>query len=320
MRRREFIAMVGASVASWLPRPAAAQQRPFFVAVLVGNRDSASYLEMLQGEMERLGYAPDRNLRMEFRSGASTDGSLPPIAQELAALKPDVIVAWLTPAVQAVQKATGQIPIVMGGAGDPVATGLVASLARPGGNTTGLAGATSQLTAKNVELVRELLPNAKRLSVLGNAKDTYTDTFLTQVEAAAGQQRLACSRIMIESEGQLDAAFKRMSADGTDAVLVQPSLPVKRAASLALEARLPSASPIQSFAREGGLVCYSGRISEQFRLVAQYVDKILKGAKPADLPVQIPTQFDLRLNVRTAKAIGVAIPPTLLLRADEVIE
>jgi putative tryptophan/tyrosine transport system substrate-binding protein len=320
MRRREFIAMVGASAAAWLPCPAPAQQRPFFVAVLVGNRDNASYLDMLQDEMGRLGYAPGRNLRIEFRLGASTDGSLPLIAQELAALKPDVIVVWLTPAVQAAQKATDQIPIVMGGAGDPVATGLVASLARPGGNTTGLAGATSQLTAKNVELMRELLPNARRLSVLGNAKDTYTDTFLTQVELAAGQQRLACSRIMIESDDQLDAAFKRMSGDGTDAVLVQPSLPVKRAASLALQARLPSASPIQNFARDGGLVCYSGRISEQFRLVAQYVDRILKGAKPADLPVQIPTQFDLRLNVQTAKAIGVAIPPNLLLRADEVIE
>jgi ABC-type uncharacterized transport system substrate-binding protein len=320
MRRREFIATAGALAASWLPRPAPAQQRSFFVAVLVGNRDSASYLDMLQAEMERLGYAPGRNLRLEFRSGASTDGSLPPIAQELAALKPDVIVAWLTPAVQAVQKATDQIPIVMGGAGDPVATGLVASLARPGGTTTGLAGATSQLTAKNVELLRELLPNAKRLSVLGNARDTYTETFLTQVELAATQQRLVCNRIMIESDDQLDAAFKRMGADGTDAVLVQPSLSIKRAASLALEARLPSASPIQGFAREGGLLCYSGRISEQFRLVAQYIDKVLKGAKPADLPVQIPTQFDLRLNVRTAKAIGVAIPPSVLLRADEVIE
>lgn len=320
MRRREFLAIAGASAAAWLPRRALTQPRPYLVALLVGNLDSAFYLEMFQAEMSRLGYVQGQNLRVDLRAGASTDGSLPQKAEELAALKPDVIVAWLTPAVLAVQKATDQIPIVMGGAGDPVATGLVASLARPGGNTTGLAGAASQLAAKNVELVRELLPNARRMSVLGNAKDTYADTFLTHVELAAGQQRLTCSRIMIESDDQLDAAFKRMSGDGTDAVLVQPSLPVKRAASLALEARLPSASPFQSFAREGGLVCYSGRISEQFRLIAQYVDRILKGAKPADLPVQIPSLFDLRLNVRTAKAIGVTIPPTLLLRADEVIE
>ena len=320
MKRREFISMAGALAASWLPRPASAQQRPYLVGVLVGNRDGTSYLDMLQAEMERLGYAPGRNLRIEFRSGASTDGSLPPIAQELAAQKPDVIVAWLTPAVQAVQKATDQIPIVMGGAGDPVATGLVASLARPGGNTTGLAGATSQLTAKNVELVRELLPNAERISVLGNAKDTYTETFLAQVEFAATQQRLSCTRIMIETDDALDAAFKRMVAERTQAVLVQPSLPVRRAAGLALDALLPSASPIQSFAREGGLVSYSGRISEQFRLVAQYVDRILKGAKPADLPVQIPTQFDLLLNMRNEKAIGIAITPALMLRADEVIE
>jgi ABC-type uncharacterized transport system substrate-binding protein len=320
MRRREFLALAGASAVAWSPRPAPAQQRPFFVAVLVGTRDNASYLDMFKAEMERVGYAAGRNLRIEFRTGASTDGSLPAAAKELADLKPDVIVASLTPAVLAAQKATGEIPIVMSGAGDPVATGLVASLARPGGNTTGLAGVAAQLAAKNVELLRELLPNARRLSALGNTRDTFTETFLSQVELAARQQRLDCSRIMIDSEDQLDAAFKRMSGDGTDAVLVQPTLSIKRATRLALDARLPSASPIVNFAREGGLVSYSGRISEQFRLVAQYVDRILKGAKPADLPVQTPTQFELRFNVRTAKAIGVAIPPTLLMRADEVIE
>jgi ABC-type uncharacterized transport system substrate-binding protein len=158
--------MAGASAAAWLPHPAPAQQRPHLVALLVANPDSAFYLEMFQAEMSRLGYVQGQNLRVDLRAGASTDGSLPQKAEELAALKPDVIVAWLTPAVRAAQKATEQIPIVMGGAGDPVATGLVASLARPGGNTTGLAGATSQLTAKNVELMRELLPNARRMSSL----------------------------------------------------------------------------------------------------------------------------------------------------------
>lgn len=320
MRRREFIAMAGASAVSSLPYPVLAQQRPYFVAVLLGTRDNPTYLATFQAEMERVGYAVGRNLRIEFRSGASTDGSLPPLAQELAALKPDVIVASLTPAVLAAQKATREIPIVMSGAGDPVATGLVASLAHPGGNTTGLTGVAAQLAAKNVELLRELLPNARRLSVLGNTKDTFTEPFLSQVELAAKQQRFDCSRIMIDSEHQLDAAFGSMRGNGTDAVVVQPTLSIRKATSLALDARLPSASPIVNFVRDGGLISYSGRISEQFRLIAQYVDKILKGAKPADLPVQIPTQFDLRLNVRTAKAIGVEIPPSVLLRADEVIE
>lgn len=320
MRRREFIAMAGASAVSSLPYPVLAQQRPYFVAVLLGTRDNPTYLATFQAEMERMGYAVGRNLRIEFRSGSSTDGSLPAMAQELAALKPDIIVASLTPAVAAAQKATREIPIVMSGAGDPVATGLVASLAHPGGNTTGLTGVAAQLAAKNVELLRELLPNAKRLSVLGNTKDTFTETFLSQVELAAKQQRFDCSRIMIDSEDQLDAAFESMRGNATDAVVVQPTLSIRKATSLALAARLPSASPIVNFVRDGGLVSYSGRISEQFRLIAQYVDKILKGAKPADLPVQIPTQFDLRLNVRTAKAIGVEIPPSVLLRADEVIE
>jgi putative ABC transport system substrate-binding protein len=320
MRRREFIVLFGASAIAGVPRPAAAQQRTYFVALLVGNRDSGPHLDMLQAEMSRLGYAPGQNLRVEFRSGASTDGSLPKLAEEIVGLKPDVIVAWLTPAVRAAQAATSRIPIVIGGAADPVATGLIDSLARPGGNTTGLAGATSELTSKNIEIIRELLPEARRLSVLANPKDVYTKTFLAQVEQAAERQHLACTTIVIEGEPELEAAFRRMSSDGTSAVIVQPSLPTKRAAGLALQARLPSASPILNYAGDGGLLSYSGRVSDQFRLVAQYVDKILKGARPADLPVQLPTQFDLRINVRTAKAIGLTIPPTILLRADEVIE
>lgn len=320
MKRREFIALSGASAISWLSHPALAQQRPYLVALLVGSRDGASYRDMFQAEMSRLGYVPDQNMRVEFRAGASTDASLPQFAAELVALKPDVIVAWLTPAVRAAQKATDRIPIVMGGAADPVATGLVASLARPGGNTTGVAGAISELTTKNVELVRELLPNAKRLSVLGNPKDIYARTFLAQVEQAAQRQRLTCSTIMVGDESELDAAFKQMKGDGTDAVIVQPSLPIKRAAALALEARLPIVAPNQGFVGDGGLLSYSARSSELYRLAAQYVDKILKGARPMDLPVQLPTQFDLKINVRIAKAIGVTIPPAVLLRADEVIE
>lgn len=320
MKRREFIALLGGAATAWAPRAAQAQARPFLIALLVSNRDGALYFDMLQAEMARLGYLPGQNLRFELRAGASTDGSLPPMAEELVALKPDVIVAWQTPQVRAAQKATDKIPIVMGGAGDPVATGLVASLARPGGNTTGMASATSELTSKNVELVRELLPNAKRLSVLGNTKDIFTRTFLAQVEQAAERQRLACSTVMVDGEADLEAVFRRMSGDGTDAVMVQPTLPIKRAIDLALQARLPTASPIQSFVREGGLLAYAGRISEQFRIVGLYVDKILKGARPADLPVQLPTQFDLRINMRTAKAIGLTVPATLLARADEVIE
>lgn len=320
MKRREFTALFGATATGWMLGPALAQQRPYFVALLVGNRDGAPYLEAFRAEMGRLGYVQDRNMRVEFRAGDSADGSLPRFAAELASLKPDVIVAWLTPAVEAAQKATDRIPIVMGAAADPVATGLVASLARPGGNTTGIASAISELTTKNVELLCEILPNAKRLSVLGNPRDIFTKTFVAQVEQAAQQQRLVCRPIMVGEEADLEAAFRQMSRDGIDAVIVQPTLPVKRAASLALEARLPGASPNQSFTRDGGLLSYSARSSELYRLVAQYVDKVLKGAHPTDLPVQLPTQFDLRINVRTARAIGVAIPPSLLLRADEVIE
>lgn len=320
MKRRQFIALFGATATGWMSGPLLAQQRPYLVALLVGNRESTSYTDRLLAEMGRLGYVPGQNLRVEFRSGIGSDDSLPSAAQELVALNPDVIVAWQTPAVRATQKATSRIAIVMGSTADPVATGLVASLARPGGNTTGMAGATSELTAKNVELVRDMLPGARRISALGNSKDIYTKTFLAQVEQAAERQRFDCSTITVDDEAGLDAAFKRIGADGTEAVIVQPSLPTKRAASLAIQARIPSASPFQNFARDGGLLAYSGGVSEQFRLIAQYVDRILKGAQPSDLPVQLPTQFEFRLNARTAKAIGLTIPPALLLRVDEVIE
>jgi putative ABC transport system substrate-binding protein len=246
--------------------------------------------------------------------------ALPGLAAELVGAKADVIVTWLTPAVRAAKQATSQIPIVMAGAGDPVATGVVASLVRPGGNITGMAGVTAELAGKNVELIREMLPSAKRLAVLCNAVDSFTKPFLAQIEGAASGAGFELDRIMVNGNDELETSFPRMNKDGVDAVIVQPSLPTKRAAELALQVRLPAASPIEGFAREGGLISYAGRSSDQYRLAAAYVDKILKGSKPADLPVQLPTQFDLKINLKTARAIGLMVPPTMLARADEVIE
>jgi len=318
VKRRKFIAAFG--VAAFWPVAARAQQpKTVTIGILVpGNLDPTPFLSVFKEELRRLGYLEGQNLQFEFRTAKGKIDTLPGLAAELVGARADVIVTWLTPAVRAAKQATSQIPIVMAGAGDPVATGVVASLVRPGGNITGMAGVTAELAGKNVELIREMLPSAKRLAVLCNAVDLFTKPFLAQIEGAASGAGFELDRIMVNGNDELETSFPRM--DGVDAVIVQPSLPTKRAAELALQARLPAASPIEGFAREGGLISYAGRSSDQYRLAAAYVDKILKGSKPADLPVQLPTQFDLKINLKTAKAIGLMVPPTMLARADEVIE
>ena len=320
MKRRKFIAAFG--VAAFWPLAARAQQpKTVTIGILVpGNLDPTPFLSVFKEELRRLGYLEGQNLQFGFRTAKGKMDALPGLAAELVGAKADVIVTWLTPAVRAAKQATSQIPIVMAGAGDPVATGVVASLVRPGSNITGMAGVTAELAGKNVELIREMLPSAKRLAVLCNAVDSFTKPFLAQIEGAASGAGFELDRIMVNGNDELETSFPRMNKDGADAVIVQPSLPTKRAAELALQVHLPAASPIEGFAGEGGLISYAGRSSDQYRLAAAYVDKILKGSKPADLPVQLPTQFDLKINLKTARAIGLMVPPTMLARADEVIE
>jgi len=319
MKRREFV--VGIATAGLWPLGVRAQSRvPTVGILLAGNRDPAPLLAIFRDEMQRLGYPEGQGIRLDIRSAEGRAEALPRLAAELVESKVDVIVAWFTPAVRAAKQATTQIPIVMAGAGDPVATGLVVSLVRPGGNITGMAGVTTELIGKNVELIRELLPSAKRLVALCNATDTFTKPFLEQIEVACSKTGFELVTVMIAGPDDLESSFARVSRDGPDAVIVQPSLPSRRAAELAEAARLPAVSPVEGFAGDGGLLSYAGRTADQFRRAAQYVDKILKGARPADLPIQLPTQFDLKINLRVAKAIGLPIPPGLLARADEVLE
>src|SRR5882724_4107696 len=319
MKRREFIAGI-ATTPLW-SRCATAQSRMPVIGILAtGSRDLAPFLKIFREEMNRLGYPDGQGVRLEVRSGDGRPESLSELAAGLVESKVDVIVAWITPAVRAAKQATSQIPIVMAGAGDPVATGLVSNLARPDGNITGMAGATTELIGKNVELMRELLPSAKTLVALCNTNDIFTKTFLSQIQTAAAKAAFELVPIMVDRLDDIQAAFSRLESEHADAVIVQPSLPNKRAAELALAAHCPSASPIDNFAGDGGLLSYSGRTSDQFRQAAQYVDKILKGARPGDLPIQLPTQFDLRINLRTAKALDVQIPSAMLARADEILE
>lgn len=246
--------------------------------------------------------------------------ALPALAQQVLAWQPDVIVTNLTPATRAALHATRSIPIVMAGSGDPVATGLVRSLARPGGNLTGVAALGPELAAKSVELMHELRPGLQRLGVLANAADSFTPAMLQALTQAGTLLNLQLAVERVREPGQYVAAFERWRSARVEAVFVQPSLPGRPAAELALRQGLPSCSFVRGFVEQGGLLAYANDLAEVARLAVDYVDRILRGASPAGLPVQQNTRFDLLFNLRTARALGLQLPGTLLQRATEVIE
>jgi len=318
MKRRTVLKGLLAATA-W-PVMAQADARSPVIGVLVpGNVDPSGLLNIFKEAMRGLGYVEGQNFRIEFRAGDGEPGSLSHLANDLVQRKVDVIVAWLTPAVRAAKQATGDIPIVIAGAGDPVATGLVASLGRPGGNITGMAAVTPELASKNIELLRELLPAAKKLAAMCNETDSFTKVFLEQVTVAATREKFDLDVVMTNVR-DYETAFRRIHDGGADAAIIQPSLPTQSVARLALEAHMPAICPLENFTRAGGLLGYAGRSNDQFRLAADYVDKILKGSKPADLPIQLPTQFDLSINLKTAHALGLTVPPSMLARANDVVE
>jgi putative tryptophan/tyrosine transport system substrate-binding protein len=205
-------------------------------------------------------------------------------------------------------------------AGNPVETGLVESLARPSSNITGMAGVAAELAGKSVQLIRDMLPTAHRVAALANAPDPFSKHFIEHIQLDGAATGTIIDPIMIHRVAELEAAFQVMEADRPDAVIVQPSLPTKRVAELAIRFRLPTISVIRGFATDGGLMAYQSTEIDLYRQRATYVDKILKGAKPADLPIQQPMKFELIINMKTAKAIGVTLSPAFLARADEIIE
>jgi len=319
MKRREFIAGFGA-VAATLSLPASAQQTRAVRIGILNFENPEPLGGLLRASLRELGYVDGQNAQLEVRTAQGDRGRLAGLTAELVGLGLDVIVAYPTPAVAALKEATREIPIVLLGAGDPVGTGLVASLARPGGNITGTASATAEAGAKTLEIIRDMLPAAHRVAVLANAADPFTESFLEQIRLGAKAVPLELRIIMIAQPDELDAAFAAITNDGADAVVVQPSLPRGRIAELAVRHRVASIAPSGGFATAGGLAAYSANQKEMARRSATLVDRILKGSKPADLPVEQPTTFELVINLKTAKAIGLAIPPALLSRADEVIE
>jgi putative ABC transport system substrate-binding protein len=319
MKRRAFIAGLGGA-AAW-PLLAPAQEQPHAPSIgvlIIANREPL--WTTFRERMRDLGYIEGSNIQFELRSAEGKPDVLPDLASQLVRRKVSVIVAYLTPAIAAAKQATTEIPIVMVGAGDPVATGFITSLARPGGNITGTTSAGPETGTKALELVQDLLPSVQRVAVLANARDPFARPFLAQLQPAGELLKLQLQIIMIHAAEKLSSAFSAMKNHGADAVLVQPSLQRKRIADLALENLIPAVSLAMPFASEGGLAAYAAGTPEMYRNVAIYVDKILKGSKPSDLPVEQPTQYELAINLKTAKALGVTVPPLVLARADEVIE
>ena len=318
MIRRRFLVIAGGAVFAW-PLAVRAQPRVPSIGVLVtANREP--FWTRMQDSLRELGYIEGKNVRFEFRSADGKPDLLSGLAEELVRLNVDLIVVWQTPAAFAARKATTSLPIVMAAVADPVGTGLVASLARPGGNITGLSGTTGELGAKILELIREILPPTQRVGVLVNATDPFSKRFVEQVERGGQSLGIAIQPHIVEGAAGFEAAIEAMVGERADAVIVQPSLPFKTAIDLALKHKLISISPFRSFADAGGLMSYSANENDIYRNVAMYVDRLLKGAKPSELPVLQPTRYELVINLKTAKSLGIAVPPALLARADEVIE
>src|SRR5262249_32694183 len=296
------------------------------IGLLLGSSPSsanAARIEAFRQGLRDLGYIEGQNLIIEYRYAEGKVDRLPDLAAELVRLKVDAIFAESTPSVQAAKQATTTIPIVSV-SGDPVGLGLVASLARPGGNVTGLANFTSELAGKRLELLKEVVPRVSRVAVLWNPDAPSSTLRMRGTEAAAPSLGIKLQPVDVREPNDFEHAFAALKKDRADALfpLRSPliSSQVKRIVELAAKNRVPGMYDASEFAEAGGLMSYGTMLADLDRRAASYVDKILKGAKPADLPVEQPTKFEFAINLRTAKQIGVTIPQSVLFRADKVIK
>lgn len=318
--RRRMLGWLAGTLA-WPLGASAQQQKVHAIGILtLGNPDPAAFVAVLREELAKLGYVAGRNVRFELRSAAGNAAGLPALAAELVGLPVDVLVTWQTPPTMAARGATEEIPIVMVGVGDPVATSIVSNLAKPGGNITGNTAIAAEVMSKNVELLREIIPAVRRVAVYANTVDPFTQPFLQHIETSASSLGIEIVREMALPTDKAEPHFEVMRDKKVDAVIIQPTLIKSGVAELALQHQLPSISMVGQYASAGGLLSYGANAPAQWREGAIYVDKVLKGQATAELPVAQPTRFDLIINIKTAKALGLTISPALLVRADEVIE
>jgi putative tryptophan/tyrosine transport system substrate-binding protein len=326
MRRREFIAVLGSAAAAW-PLAARAQQAPVpLVGILLVSTAAANarLLDAFRSGMLELGYVEGRNIRNEYRFADGYLDRLPDLAIDLVRLKPDVIVSAPLPSHIALRQATNTIPIVMANGADPVGFGLVTSLSHPGGNVTGLANFAEVLAAKQIDLLRELLPRLSRLGALINVTNPLHVPQLREIKAAAVASGIDLIPLEIRSPDELGPAFEALVKDRVEALAVPPDTVFnnfrRRIAELAAAMRMPAIYGFREHVEDGGLMSYGPDNRGNYRRAATYVDKILKGANPGDLPIEQPTKIELVINLKAAKALALGVPPMLLARADEVIE
>ena len=323
--RRAFLAGTGAVLVA-APLAAEAQEQKagkvYRIGFLRAGRPPKPWVEPFQQGLREVGYVDGQNVVLEFRFTDGNFDQLPRLAEELVRLKVDVILASSAPPALAAKKATTSVPIVFVGVFDPVELGLIPSLGRPGGNITGLGSTSADLAGKRLELLRELVPRFRRVAVLSNPSNPSNPIQLKGAEVAARTLGLQVQPAPVQGPSDFDAAFK--AARGANGLLMldSPLFITHRArlAGLTATGRLPAISGLRDFVEVGGLMSYGQDFPDSYRRAAKYVDKILKGAKPADLPVEQPTKFELVINLKTAKALGLTIPPSVLGRADQVIQ
>ena len=325
--RRTFLgSLAGGLLAA--PLAAGAQQagKVWRIGYLAGGARTPDGLlpAELRQALRELGYVEGTNVSYEGRWAEAKRDRFPGLAAELVGLKVDLIVTRGGPAAEAAKEATSTIPIVITGAGDAVATGLIASLARPGGNVTGITDPAAELSAKRLEFLKEAVPKASRIAVLWNAEDRAMTLRYREVERAARLLRVIIQPLGVREPDDFDVAFSAMTRERPDALfLVTDALTTlnrRRVLEFAAARRIPAMYEFGFLVKDGGLMSYGPDQADNLRRVAVYVDRIVKGAKPADLPVEQPTRYYLLVNLKTAKALGLTIPPSLLLRADEVIQ
>jgi putative tryptophan/tyrosine transport system substrate-binding protein len=324
VKRRSFIALLGGAAAAWPLATRAQQPSPKIARLGVLASLPLPALQRLSRKLREYGYVEGQNLRIESHFAEGRDDRYPALAAELVASQVDLIVTWGAPAALAAKQATRTIPIVMGAIGDPVSVGVVSNLARPEGNITGFAAQNLDLEIKRLELLKDLLPQLSRVGILGNTANPFLDVLLKKLRPAADHLRVALELFEVRNSDEIEGILLRLDQARPDGVLVSPDLLLltKRSeitASLA-KSNLPAIYPFRDYAAMGGLIVHGANLGVLFERAAGYVDRILKGAKPSDLPVQLATEFELIINLRTAAALGLTVPPTLIARADEVIE
>jgi putative ABC transport system substrate-binding protein len=329
MNRRQFITLLGGAAVAW-PLTARAQHGErvrrigVFVALSADDPEWQTRLAALHQGLHGLGWSVGRNIRIDYYQGPGDGEQLRRRAAELVALAPDVILATGAPIMTPLQQATRAIPIVFTVVPDPVGAGYVDSLARPGGNATGFMTFEPGLGAKWLELLKELKPTITRVGVLRDPAITAGIGLWSAIQAVAASFAVELTPVNVRDAGEIERGVTAFARGSNDGLIVTGSALATTHRNLivrlAARHKLPAVYPYPYFARDGGLICYGPDLIDQFRLAAGYVDRILKGEKPADLPVQAPNKYELVINLRTAKTLGLGIPPTVLARADEVIE